>query len=144
MHNCIYCKITEKREDAHFVYEDDTFCAFLHPMPINHGHVILTPIKHTTSLTMLEDDEYGEIHKIAKKIAVALLKTKEYDGFHIQYNHGECAGQDCGHGALHIIPRVGTDGFYLNWRKQKAASEQNCQELASFLNSKIKNDSRAQ
>jgi diadenosine tetraphosphate (Ap4A) HIT family hydrolase len=111
-------------------------------MPINHGHVILAPVRHLTSLTMLNDCLYGEIHKIAKKIAIALLKTKDYDGFNIQYNHGECAGQDCGHAALHIIPRVGTDGFHINWRKQKAKNAHLCSELTAFLKAKITNESK--
>ena len=137
MDNCIYCKVSEHREHADIVYQDDTFCAFLHPTPINHGHIILTASAHCTSLTLLEDETYSKLHCLARKIAVAILKTKNYDGFNIQYNHGECAGQDSLHAALHIIPRVGTDGFHLNWRMQKPASEENRKELIEFIKNKI-------
>ena len=78
MDNCIYCKISEKRESADIVYEDDTFCAFLHPTPINHGHIVLTPSEHCTSLTLLDDETYSKLHCLARKLAKATLKTKKY------------------------------------------------------------------
>lgn len=133
MHNCLYCQIN----DPVFIHEDEKFCAFLAPHPVNHGHIILTTKEHCNSLTLLSNEDYGHFHILARRLAKALLKTKAYDGFNLLHNHGECAGQESGHATLHIIPRIGTDGFYLNWRQLDAAPSDKCQELAQAIKEKM-------
>jgi histidine triad (HIT) family protein len=137
MEDCIYCKITEKREPSTIIDENSDFCAFLAPYPVNPGHIILTPNEHHNSLTSLSDEQYSQMHLQARKLAKALIKTDIYDGFNLMYKHGECAGQDCSHACIHIIPRVGTDGFYLNWRQQPKLSDSDSQELADTIRQKL-------
>ena len=137
MEDCIYCKITEKRSPATIIEENSEFCAFLAPYPVNPGHIILTTVEHHNSLTSLSDDQYSELHLRARNLARALIKTEHYDGFNLMYKHGECAGQDCSHACIHIIPRVGTDGFYLNWRQQKALDTETANTLAGEIRKKL-------
>ena len=133
MENCLYCQI----EDHITIFENDKFTAFLAPFPVNHGHIILTTKEHCNSLTLLSDEDYSEFHLIARKLARALIKTKEYDGFNLIHNHGECAGQESGHTSMHIIPRIGTDGFYLNWRQLPSQSKELNQALAKLIQAKL-------
>lgn len=73
--NCIFCKIAKEEISAVKIWEDEKYLAFLDVNPINMGHTLLIPKKHTDYIFDLEDEEYFELMLKSKEIA-KLLKEK--------------------------------------------------------------------
>ena len=130
--DCIYCKIANKEFPATVIYEDDLTMCFLEKNPVNPGHCIVISKEHYTSATWVEPETLAAMMDTAQKAGRALNRLKQWDGFNIIMQNGECAGQMVRHAHFHVIPRVGTDGFFLNWRKQEPSAEL-LQEVADEL-----------
>jgi histidine triad (HIT) family protein len=73
--NCIFCKIAKGEIPAVKIWEDQKYLAFLDVNPINIGHTLLIPKKHTDYIFDLEDEGYSELMLKSKEIA-KLLKEK--------------------------------------------------------------------
>ena len=69
MNDCQFCKII-KGELEHFVYWEDTDAiAFLSRKPINVGHTLIIPKKHSDYIFDLDDESYSHLFQIAKKLS---------------------------------------------------------------------------
>ena len=55
MNECIFCKIINKEIPCYEIYEDENILAFLDRTPVNPGHTLVIPKKH--SETILDTDE---------------------------------------------------------------------------------------
>jgi len=53
---CIGCKLANKIETVHVVYEDAHVCCFLDHQPFNEGHTLILPKKHFLDLDELDDE----------------------------------------------------------------------------------------
>lgn len=120
---CIFCKIVKGEIPCHKIYEDDKILAFLDIMPINKGHTLIVPKKH--SRDMLEDDDadLAACIKTAKKLAKSIVNAMKADGFNLGINTKEAAGQAVFHTHFHIIPRFKEDGLK-HWPGQKKEMEE--------------------
>ena len=136
MNDCIFCKIINKELPADIVFENEHVLAFLDIAPINKGHTLVIPKSHHSSATTPNDDEMLYMMKAATKIGRSLMKACDYDGFNLHLANGNCAGQIVDHAHLHVIPRIGTDGFHWNWRSQKYTDGEK-QELIDKMHSKL-------
>jgi histidine triad (HIT) family protein len=108
--DCIFCRIVAKQEPAWVVYEDESHIAFLTPFPNTPGFTVLAPKEHRSSDVFgLEENEYLQIMKAAKKLAAILnkkLQTKR-TGLIIE-------GMGVDHAHVKLIPMYGIgDG---NWK----------------------------
>ncbi|MCM8540396.1 MAG: HIT family protein [Lentisphaeraceae bacterium] len=139
MSHCIFCKIINKELPVDIVYENEHVLAFLDIAPINKGHTLVIPKSHHSSITTPSDDEMLHMMKVASQIGRALMKGCDYDGFNLHLANGNCAGQVVDHAHLHVIPRIGTDGFHWNWRSQKYEDGEK-QELIEKMHSRMKLD----
>ncbi|NHK32504.1 MAG: HIT family protein [Asgard group archaeon] len=110
--DCIFCKIVRKEEFAAVLYEDDDIIAFIDIKPINEGHALIVPKKHSILVEELEEKLYLKMFPVARKIA-SKIKEKFPDTKAIMYfiADGEYAGQEVPHVHLHVIPRKPNDGF---------------------------------
>ena len=110
---CVFCKIVNWETPSQRVYEDDNYIAFLDINPINFGHTLIIPRKHNVNI----DDAPAEILTgmmlLTKKIAPAIMKAMNAEGYNIGINNYEAAGQAVDHIHFHIIPRFVNDGFRL-------------------------------
>ena len=139
MSHCIFCKIINKELPVDIVYENEHVLAFLDIAPINKGHTLVIPKSHHSSITTPSNDEILHMMKVASQIGRALMKGCDYDGFNLHLANGNCAGQVVDHAHLHVIPRIGTDGFHWNWRSQKYEDGEK-QELIEKMHSRMKLD----
>lgn len=92
--SCIFCKIVQEEVPSHKIFEDDDFVAFLDIEPVNPGHTVLIPKKHSIYVWDMENQDLQAVMPIAKRIALALERTYNpkrvclaVDGFDIAHAH---------------------------------------------------------
>lgn len=112
MENCIFCKITKGKAEATKIYENDRLLIFMDIQPINQGHVLIIPKKHSELITEVDDKIAGEMFILAKKINIALRNSGlKCEGINYFLADGEAADQEIPHVHLHVFPRFKGDGF---------------------------------
>ncbi|MFA5781296.1 MAG: HIT domain-containing protein [Bacteroidales bacterium] len=114
--SCIFCKIADKEAPATILYENKKIISFLDIMPVNKGHILISPVNHFESFTEISDEVISEMFSLAKRLDIALRKSEyAYEAVNLFIADGTDAGQEVPHVHLHIIPRVKDDGFGLKF-----------------------------
>ena len=109
---CIFCQIVEGNAPSSKVYEDEVCLAFMDIQPVNPGHVLVIPKKHSNDLSDLPPQIGAHLFQVAQRIALSLPATNlKSEGIDLFLAHGAAAGQDVFHVHLHVIPRYSGDGF---------------------------------
>ena len=117
--NCVFCKILSGEFQCSEIYRDNEVAAFLDIQPINPGHVLVIPVKHTPYLENLDSDIGAKVFVVAQKISKAIRKSNiKSTGVNLFLADGEDAGQEVWHTHLHIFPRFANDGFGLKHSKE--------------------------
>lgn len=135
MTDCIFCKIISKEIPADIIYEDTDVLAFLDLHPVNRGHALVVPKKHSEDLLHLDDEDAGPVMIKIKKVATAVLKATGAAGFNLHVNTGSSAGQVIFHTHFHIIPRYANDGLKM-WPHSEVEPKtraQQAEEIKKFL-----------
>ena len=101
----IFAKIIKGEIPSAKVYEDDRHLAFMDAFPQSEGHTLVIA-KDTQAVNLLDmpSDRLGELIVTTQKIADALVKALNPDGFRIVQFNGAPAGQSVYHLHFHIIP----------------------------------------
>ena len=108
-HDCIFCKIANKKFNSKIIFENDVICCFLDIDPINIGHVLIIPKMHYLDVDELDDYTAISIMRISIIITKLLKELYNPDGYSIMQNGGEF--NDVGHYHMHVFPRYKGDGF---------------------------------
>ncbi len=95
----IFTKIINGDIPAYKVAEDDQFFAFLDINPLAKGHVLVIPKNETDYIFDIEDDEYANVFKFAKKVALAIEKVVECKKVGLTI-----IGLEVAHAHIHLIP----------------------------------------
>ena len=111
MNDCLFCKIIKEDIPSAKIYEDNETFAFLDINPVNPGHTLVVPKKHSHNLFDMGDAELCAVMKTTKKLAGAIKSALSADGINIEMNNDPAAGQIIFHAHLHIVPRFAGDGF---------------------------------
>ncbi|UER67556.1 HIT family protein [Borrelia sp. BU AG58] len=113
MINCAFCRIVKNEAPSYKVYEDDLVLAFLDINPLNAGHTLVIPKKHSNDVLVMDDVLNGRVLEVCKKIALSLKKLNSHGcgGVNIYTAIGSEAGQVVFHTHFHVIPRFQGDGF---------------------------------
>ena len=77
--------------------------------PVTHGHTLVVPRQHVSSIFELAHAEYTRLWKLVFKIRITLALHFSPAGFNIGINDGQAAGQTIPHAHIHIIPRYEGD-----------------------------------
>jgi histidine triad (HIT) family protein len=109
--DCLFCKIIKKDIPSNVVYEDKDVFAFLDINPVNPGHTLIVPKKHSGDLTEMDSKAIATLYSAVQKLSSALLKTG-YDGVNVMMNIKPAAGQIIFHSHVHVIPRQRADGLH--------------------------------
>lgn len=114
MDDCIFCAILAGREPASFVYRDERCATFLDTRPVNPGHLLVVPIRHTANLSELDPEDGAQTFRVAQWLAAALRRSGvRCEGVNLHLADGEVADQEVFHVHLHVVPRFQGDGFGL-------------------------------
>ena len=109
--DCLFCKIINKEIPSQIVYEDDKVVAFLDIDPVNPGHLLVVPKDHSTTLVQATDEDLIALTLAVKKLAPAVCTAVACDGWNLEVNNGNAAGQLVDHTHWHIVPRHKDDGL---------------------------------
>jgi len=113
MRDCIFCRIAAGEVPAARVLETPGVLAFLDIAPVNYGHTLVIPKAHYQNLLELPDALWTEMGQVCRRVAQALQAALHAQGFNLDMNNFEAAGQVVFHAHLHVIPRFYTDGLKL-------------------------------
>lgn len=129
MERCIFCKIIKGEIPSFKIAEDGQFLAFLSIAPINPGHTLVIPKKHSEYLFYMEDQDLGKIMAFSKPIAKKLeekLKPKTGKiGIMV-------AGLQVPHTHIHLIP-MDSEGD-LTFERAKSATPEELKKVLETLN----------
>jgi histidine triad (HIT) family protein len=113
---CAFCAIIAGEAPADVVHSDESTMAFLDKTPVFHGHVLLVPRTHVTTLADLPADELPGFTALAQRLERAVESAMEAPGSLVLINN--VVSQSVPHLHLHVIPRRPKDGlrFFLGPR----------------------------
>jgi histidine triad (HIT) family protein len=103
-HNCIFCKIIDKKIPSRIIHEDDVSLAFMDINPQAPFHALIVPKKHITDILNMQGsdkEQVGHLFFIAKNIASQ--NKLDRNGFRLVINNGSGAGQTVFHIHLHLL-----------------------------------------
>jgi histidine triad (HIT) family protein len=129
--DCVFCKIVSGEIPADKIYEDENVLAFMDIRPVSRGHALVIPKKHSADITETDDKDLHFTIEAARKVAIAIEKAMNAEGFTISTNRGEAAGQTVFHLHFHVIPRYRKDGLP-PWPHQETAP-QTRKEIANLI-----------
>ena len=95
------------------------------------GHVLVVPKVHYENLYDLEDDAALDIHRLTRRIAIALKQALSCDGTSTRQHNEPAGNQDLWHLHVHVFPRFDGDDLYRSWYRDSTFDER--QELAAQL-----------
>ena len=126
----------------HEIYQDEDKLAILDKYPIDIGHSLVIPKKPYEKLTDMSVDEVSELFSKIPKIADAIIKATNADGFSIAQNNGRAAKQIIPHVHVHIIPRYNSTGT--EWTKRKILNEDDNtpEEIAEMVYEVLENENQ--
>jgi histidine triad (HIT) family protein len=113
---CAFCAIIAGDAAADVVHSGERTVAFLDKSPVFHGHVLLVPRTHLTTLADLPADELPDFTALAQRLERAVESAMEAPGSLVLVNN--VISQSVPHLHLHVIPRRPKDGlrFFLGPR----------------------------
>ncbi len=118
MDDCVFCKIIKGEIPSTLLYEDNDFFVFLDIAPIQKGHTLIVPKKHSTDIFDFKSNLGDKLISIIQKTGKAVMRGVNADGFNFGLNNGVAAGQVIMHTHFHIVPRFDNDGLK-SWPDKK-------------------------
>ena len=76
------------------------------------GHALVVPKTHYENLYDLEDQAALDIHRLTRRIAIALKRAFECDGTSTRQHNEPAGNQDLWHLHVHVFPRFERDDLY--------------------------------
>ena len=111
MEECLFCKIIAGKIPCSKVYEDERVIGFLDIFPVNKGHTLIVPKKHSEDMLSDSDEDLKSMMIVARKVAKSIMATTGADGINLIGNTKKAAGQVVFHTHMHLIPRYLNDGL---------------------------------
>jgi diadenosine tetraphosphate (Ap4A) HIT family hydrolase len=98
--DCPFCILQREK-----ILETELSFAIYDGFPVNEGHVLIIPKRHTASYFDLTDEEKKDAILLLDKVKGIIQKKYNPQGFNIGININETAGQTIPHVHIHLIPR---------------------------------------
>jgi histidine triad (HIT) family protein len=109
---CVFCDIVRGKKPASIIYSDQDVVAFMDIQPVNPGHLLVVPRRHTAYLAGLNEETGGHLFQVGMRLAGAVRQCGLVcEGVNLFLADGQAAGQEVFHVHLHVIPRFHRDGF---------------------------------
>src|SRR3954470_20544926 len=100
----IFAKILRGELPCYKVFENRHTLAFLDIMPRSPGHTLVIPKEPARGILDVEPDDFAEVARTAKKIAIAAVEAFGADGVIVQQFSEPASGQVVLHLHMHVMP----------------------------------------
>ncbi len=130
--DCIFCKIVRGEVPSAKVIETDTVFAFLDIAPVAPGHTLVIPKAHYATILEIPQGLAPDILAAIQKLAPAVMRATGSEGFNLNVNTHEAAGQIVPHAHWHIIPRSRGDGLKL-WAQKPYTDNESMNSIARAI-----------
>lgn len=100
----IFAKILRGEIPSYKVYENEYTFAFLDIMPRSPGHTLVIPKAPARGLLDISADDFAQVARTTKRIAVAAVKAFQADGVIVQQFSEAASGQVVFHLHMHVMP----------------------------------------
>lgn len=112
----VFCLISQKKEPAHIIFEDEDVIAFLDKEPFSDGHTLIIPKKHYKDINEIDKKVLQKIIITASIISKKIKEEFGYDGTVVLHNSGKLS--DIPHFHLHICGKNAGKKFSADYKKQ--------------------------
>ena len=118
----VFAKILRGEIPCHRVYENQRTLAFLDVMPRSPGHTLVIPKAAARGILDVAADDFAEVARTAKRIAVAAVRAFDAEGIIVQQFSEAASGQVVFHLHMHVMPmRTGVELLPPQSRREEAA-----------------------
>jgi histidine triad (HIT) family protein len=115
----IFAKVLRGEIPCYKVYENRHTFAFLDIMPRSPGHTLVIPKAAARGILDIAADDFAEVARTAKKIAVAAVQAFDAEGIIVQQFSEAASGQVVFHLHMHVMPmKTGVDLLPAQTRKE--------------------------
>lgn len=87
------------------IAKNDLCYALWDSYPVNKGHALVIPFRHTPDFFSMTDEERRAVMELVVVCRGLIEENFSPDGYNIGFNAGEAAGQTVFHCHCHVIPR---------------------------------------
>lgn len=115
MHDCDFCLIAQRRQEAEIVAEGQDWIAFFPLEPATPGHTLVVPRDHVPDLWHLDRHGSQAIARAVISVGNAIRRALDPEGMNLISSSGTAAEQTVFHLHLHVVPRWSDDGFGRIW-----------------------------
>jgi histidine triad (HIT) family protein len=134
--SCSFCRIVRGEVDAHVVYEDERFLAFLDHRPLFPGHALLVPREHVETIFDSPPELLAGLAHATQRLSVAIRDAMEAEGIFNAVNN--VVSQSVPHLHVHVVPRRRKDGLRgFFWPRTKYASDEEAQAVAASIRRRL-------
>lgn len=91
------------------VARSDLCYAMWDRFPVNKGHLLIIPFRHTPDFFSMTPEERDGVVSLVASCKEVIEENFTPDGYNIGFNVGEAAGQTLMHCHCHVIPRYAGD-----------------------------------
>lgn len=123
----IFTKIINREIPGHIVAEDDNHIAILDINPNAKGHTLCIPKKEVNKIFDLEEQEYLDLMRFSRKVAIALEKAVPCKRVGVSV-----IGLEVPHVHVHLIPLQDMDD--IRFEKKVSLTDDEFKELISDIN----------
>jgi histidine triad (HIT) family protein len=116
--DCIFCAIAAGRAPAARVAETQHAVAFMDLFPTAEGHTLVIPKTHYDDLFGADDATLADVHRLARRVAIAIDRALAPDGLMLFQLNRAAAGQTVFHYHAHLIPRQAGSELRLHGREK--------------------------
>lgn len=113
---CIFCVLPKANENKKnfILHQGETCFVIMNVYPYNTGHLMVSPYRHLSCITLLDEKESTELNGLTQKCVEILRTVKSPEGFNIGANLGKAGGAGFDeHIHMHIVPRWIGDTNYM-------------------------------
>lgn len=101
---CPFCNL-----EREIINESEFSFAIYDAFPVNKGHALIIPKRHTADFFDLSNEEQSDCILILNRVKQIIQEKYNPDGFNVGININEAAGQTVPHVHIHLIPRYKGD-----------------------------------
>ena len=97
---CPFCNLEREK-----ILESELSFAIYDGFPVNEGHALIIPKRHTANYFDLSLEEQKDCIELLNRVKGIVQEKYNPSGFNVGININEAAGQTVPHVHIHLIPR---------------------------------------